>query len=529
MKEDNIFEEMHRNNISSWLSYDLDLILNIYSKKFFDLIKAINTGYLETYEEGNRNDPIYSLPDALNYSPSKYNFYFGTTFLCIYIYIYITLAHYTCLDIRIHKDFVSSEKVKNEIKKINNIIELDYSLIPNNSLFLIFGDHGIIGEKGKYGGNRGHGGKSKEELEAGFIAMTKEKGFTFQQLTQGNIPLSEKGVELWKKVERKIEGIGKFLNRSQFNQVDIVPSMARMFKFPIPNGNLGMIIPEIMNYHYLDKDSKNIISNSFYHLFFDHLLNFLQIYNFLEKTHEKQKDSELHAICEEFKLKMEYIENKLRYLLPDRGRIFQFELNFQEKEGVLQEALIEEFIIFVEICFDLVMKMRDSMEPMHEFFHHRWNYLNAPLFYLSIAAIGINIAIILYFLYIPSNNIQHYIQSKGSFICSFFGLILIIVPLIPVIILDNYYTLYLIYVFALFTPFYLKLYHCCTWINVKLFIEKHKPLQTPILGIIGTFSMFYLATSPYLFKRKSNYIYILYNYRSYFTWLVWYNQFTCTF
>ena len=413
---------------------------------------------------------------------------------------------------KIHLNLITTDIVKTEIKNINRIIELDYNLMPNNSLLLIFGDHGIIGEKGRYGGNRGHGGKTKEEIEAGFIAMTKQKGFTFQLLTQEYIFLSEKGLELWKKIKGKVEGIGKFLNRSQFNQVDIVPSMARMFKFPIPNSNLGVIIPEIMNYQYLDQKIKNVISNSFYNLFFDHLLNFLQIYNFLEKTHEKEKDSELQNICEEFKLNMEYIESKLRNILPNKGRIFQFEIDFLEKETVLDEELIEEFIMFVETCFDLVMKMRKSMEPMHEFFQHRWNYINSPLLYISIAAIFINITILLYFLnIIPSNNIQHYIQWKGSFICSFFGIILLIVPLIPVIILDNYYIIYFIYLFALFSPFYVKLFRCCTWTNVKLFIGKYKPLQTPILGIIGTFSMLYLASSPFLFKRKSKYLYILYN------------------
>ena len=66
---------MHKNNISSWLSYDVDIILNMYSSKVFD-----------TKISSNPIDPIFNLPDTLYTSKTKYDFYFGTT---LYIYIYI--------------------------------------------------------------------------------------------------------------------------------------------------------------------------------------------------------------------------------------------------------------------------------------------------------------------------------------------------------------------------------------------------------------------------------------------------------
>ena len=122
---------------------------------------------------------------------------------------------------------------------------------------------------------------------------------------------------------------------------------------------------------------------------------------------------------------------------------------------------------------------------MHDIFQHRWNLYKFSTFIHFYSCYFHNITILLYFLNIfPSNNIQHYIQWKGSFICSLFGIILLIVPLIPIIILNNYYILYFIYLFALFSPFYVKLFRCCTWTNVKLYIGKYKPLQTPILGIL---------------------------------------------
>ena len=72
---------MHRNNISSWLSYDVDIIMNMYSRKYFDIIKS------------NPYNAIDNLPLILKYSETKYDFYFGTLIYSIYIIYYFSSLH----------------------------------------------------------------------------------------------------------------------------------------------------------------------------------------------------------------------------------------------------------------------------------------------------------------------------------------------------------------------------------------------------------------------------------------------------
>jgi phosphatidylinositol glycan class O len=134
--------------------------------------------------------------------------------------------------------------------------------LPENSLFLLFGDHGMTD-----GGE--HGGSSYEELNSGLFVYSTRSFAACNDINS----IKQAGTSL-----------ERMMNPLVVQQIDIVPTIASFFHFPIPFSSLGMIIPDLFNNtctngnrHYNEYLLRVLSSNA------NQIWNYLNYY-FYEKT-----------------------------------------------------------------------------------------------------------------------------------------------------------------------------------------------------------------------------------------------------
>lgn len=134
------------------------------------------------------------------------------------------ILHYLGLDHIGHKGGPNSIYMKGKQEEMDAILQKLYSsrvLTSNSTLLVIMGDHGMNDL-----GN--HGGSSEGETSPGLLLASPR----FKKINGGKScpPANTSRFEFY----------------SSVFQIDIVPTLAALFNFPIPKNNLGVIIPDIL-------------------------------------------------------------------------------------------------------------------------------------------------------------------------------------------------------------------------------------------------------------------------------------------
>ncbi|BFU22861.1 phosphatidylinositol-glycan biosynthesis class o pr [Entamoeba histolytica] len=122
----------------------------------------------------------------------------------------VMISHFLGIDQVGHCYVANHPSMKKKLIEINNILNRSLYSLPEDTLALVFGDHGLLEE-----GN--HGGSTLQELDAGMFVYDNRK--------------SRKGGR--KEVEK-------------ITQIDIVPTIAIGMGIPIPYSNIGTPIRDII-------------------------------------------------------------------------------------------------------------------------------------------------------------------------------------------------------------------------------------------------------------------------------------------
>jgi len=134
------------------------------------------------------------------------------------------VLHYLGMDHIGHKGGPNSPFMKPKQGEMDEIVKRIYSTNVNSScstLMVLMGDHGM-----NEAGN--HGGSSRGETSPGMVLISPK----FNQLSN-NIACPADAKE-------------DFDYYSHISQIDLVPTLAALFNFPIPKNNLGVVIPEVL-------------------------------------------------------------------------------------------------------------------------------------------------------------------------------------------------------------------------------------------------------------------------------------------
>lgn len=115
-------------------------------------------------------------------------------------------------------------------KEMDDIVRLIYKAMESNehlksTLLVLCGDHGM-----NDGGN--HGGAGEGETSPGLVFISPK----FQSISTG-VPSPADGP--------RSSGFG-YYNRVE--QSDIVPTLAGLLGFPVPLNNLGVFIPQLLDF-----------------------------------------------------------------------------------------------------------------------------------------------------------------------------------------------------------------------------------------------------------------------------------------
>ncbi len=250
-------------------------------------------------------------------------------------------------------------------------------MMQQDSLILAFGDHGAL-RKG------GHGGGTKEELEAGLFAHSG-KGFTFRAFAATE-RLGRKEQYLFSVVQSKVNM--SFLNRDTFCQIDIVPTMATIFNIPIPYGNLGVVVPELL--HYPDCG----VVGCFYELFMAHVVNYLQVANYVSEF--VRISGELPEQKDRLEDTFIALKNNIVSVLDRYSRFAApLEQSFLRgnRAGVLSESERSQYVSLVGDMFIGMQKMREELEHNSPLFKSQWNSLNTIYMYSNVVIASIVILI----------------------------------------------------------------------------------------------------------------------------------------
>lgn len=130
----------------------------------------------------------------------------------------VLIGHFLGVDHCGHRYGPSHFSMKEKLNQIDSVIRKVMNEIDDETLLVVFGDHGMDST-----GN--HGGESQDEVEASLFMYSKAK--TFKRLAEPLYDISKLG-ENYRKV----------------NQIDLVSTLSLLLGIPIPFNNLGSPIAE---------------------------------------------------------------------------------------------------------------------------------------------------------------------------------------------------------------------------------------------------------------------------------------------
>lgn len=186
----------------------------------------------------------------------------------------VAIAHFLGVDHCGHTFGPSDPNMARKLNQMNTVLEQLLNFIDEDTLLVVMGDHGMSVEGD-------HGGESVEELMSTLFMHSKR-------------PLTIEG-EYYKTLHHRIHqaratrlgyDIPNISHRLSYNasqypivsQIHLVPTLAYLLQVPIPFGNLGAIIPDII----YPADDRNHITN-LVHMVEQFRMNALQVHDYLHQ------------------------------------------------------------------------------------------------------------------------------------------------------------------------------------------------------------------------------------------------------
>ncbi|KAI9300689.1 alkaline-phosphatase-like protein, partial [Cunninghamella echinulata] len=200
----------------------------------------------------------------------------------------VVITHFLGVDHCGHTYGPNHSNMAIKLDEMNTILSrLINNHVDNQTLLVVMGDHGMSTEGD-------HGGESVEELMSGVLFYSGRKLTTIQQQKkkkEENDPIQLYFKQLIEKIyrERTIilgHDLNKITERLFYNandysivpQINLVPTLSYLLQLPIPFGNLGALIPEVLLHH--DQPHLHQL-DILLHMAQQYRLNALQVYDYL--------------------------------------------------------------------------------------------------------------------------------------------------------------------------------------------------------------------------------------------------------
>lgn len=186
----------------------------------------------------------------------------------------VTIAHFLGVDHCGHTYGPSDPNMKRKLNQMNGVIERLLPHVDNETLLLVMGDHGMSVEGD-------HGGESVEELMSTLFMysgrkLTLDENYYHQFYNRIHQARSTRlGYDLPTISERLGYDATKY---PVVAQIHLVPTLAYLLNVPIPFGNLGAIVPDVL----YPVNDENQVTNLL-HMVEQFRMNALQVYDYLNQ------------------------------------------------------------------------------------------------------------------------------------------------------------------------------------------------------------------------------------------------------
>ncbi|CAO3636516.1 unnamed protein product [Cunninghamella echinulata] len=200
----------------------------------------------------------------------------------------VIITHFLGVDHCGHTYGPNHSNMATKLDEMNTILSrLINHHVDNQTLLVVMGDHGMSTEGD-------HGGESVEELMSGVLFYSGRKLTTIQQQKkkkEEDDPIQHYFKQLLEKIYKARTTIlghdlnkiteRLFYNASDYSivpQINLVPTLSYLLQLPIPFGNLGALIPEVLLHH--DQPHRHQL-DILLHMAQQYRLNVLQVYDYL--------------------------------------------------------------------------------------------------------------------------------------------------------------------------------------------------------------------------------------------------------
>ncbi|KAI9267362.1 alkaline-phosphatase-like protein, partial [Sporodiniella umbellata] len=201
----------------------------------------------------------------------------------------LTIAHFLGVDHCGHTHGPSHPNMARKLTEMNGVIERLLAQIDNDTLLVVMGDHGMSPEGD-------HGGESLEELMSTLFIHSKRTLIHHQKYYQEISARIHDARS--KRLGYNFQSITDRLNYDALQypvvaQIHLVPTLAYLLQVPIPFGNLGALLPDIL---VPEEIADNQIRGLLY-MIGQFRINALQVHSYLihysKTTHQLDFSSEL--------------------------------------------------------------------------------------------------------------------------------------------------------------------------------------------------------------------------------------------
>jgi len=260
-------------------------------------------------------------------------------------------AHFLGVDHCGHRYDPSNEYMDLKLREMNGVIEKVIEDIDDDTLLIVFGDHGMT-EEGD------HGGETENELNAGLFFYNK-KGLINENSDK---KFFENFINELKPIEIETE---HEIYRT-IPQIDFASTIALLFGLPIPFENIGSIIPELFWYPSPYGKSKNIESNILQNLMEAVRVNTYQIQTFVESYYASNR-----IVRDTATEKYQALEKKLQIFMENH------------KDGIFDNDNEE----LKSIILEYISHNRQTLVN----FRQVWTKFNVPLFCFGLCILFLGI------------------------------------------------------------------------------------------------------------------------------------------
>ncbi|KAJ3091440.1 mannose-ethanolamine phosphotransferase gpi13 [Quaeritorhiza haematococci] len=232
----------------------------------------------------------------------------------------VLVAHFLGVDHAGHRYGPEHPAMADKLSQMDGVLGKIFDKVDDDTVVFVMGDHGMDG-KGD------HGGESELEVDTTLFVYSKKR---LMQRNDASLRVLEM---IYDALDKEFAADQYFVKQEGFRvipQIDFVPTFSALLDIPIPFGNLGATVPELLFVDTKSPQGSSDLADSFANLLNGAQRNSHQIFNYLKRYSTARVGSDMN---------MEELETLFRDAESETDRFAQLST---DGVGVISQEQIAE-------------------------------------------------------------------------------------------------------------------------------------------------------------------------------------------